>query len=179
MPIVVRGKEILCRYVRSSPTLAFCAAKPDFEGLEWFLRELKKDLANEGGTKLTRKGQETKTDEEQQIIEELMEDLRGHTNCKQAWFLNSRQTINVLTCDERLKEFCVKAAKKRRQQALVQQDHEGWEGLRSAFVQAVDQSLLFLNEKAPSASSSAGPHEEPRGPPVEPEPKAEADAPGE
>ena len=77
MPIVVRGKEILCRYVRSSPTLAFFAAKPDFESLEWFLRELKKDLANEGGTKLTRKGQETKPDEEQQIIEELMEDLRG------------------------------------------------------------------------------------------------------
>ena len=78
-----------------------------------------------------------------------------------------------MTCDERLKEFCVKAAKKRRMQALIQQDHEGWEHLRSAFLQAVDEALLFLNEKAPGPSSSAGPHEEPRVPPVEP--KAEAD----
>ena len=67
----------------------------------------------------------------------------------------------------------MKAAKKRRHQALIMQDHEGWERLRSAFLEAGDASLLFLNEKAPRASSSAGPHEEPRVPPVEP--KAEAD----
>ena len=67
----------------------------------------------------------------------------------------------------------MKAAKKRRQQALIQQDHEGWEHLRSAFLEAGNQALLFLIEKAPGASSSAGPHEEPRVPPVEP--KAEAD----
>ena len=30
MPIVLRGKEILCRYMRASPTLAFFADKPDF-----------------------------------------------------------------------------------------------------------------------------------------------------
>ena len=67
----------------------------------------------------------------------------------------------------------MKAAKKRRQQALIQQDREGWEHLRSAFLEAGHEALLFLEEKAPGASSSAGPHEEPRVPPVEP--KAEAD----
>ena len=102
-----------------------------------------------------------------------MENIRGHENCSKAWFLDSRSTIKVLTCDERLKEFCVKAAKKRRQQALIQQDREGWEHLRSAFLEAGHAALLFLEEKAPGASSSAGPHEEPRVPPVEP--KAEAD----
>ena len=173
MPIVLRGKEILCRYMRASPTLAFFADKPDFESLEWFLRELKKDLVNEGGTKLRRKAQETKEPEEQQIIDEIMENIRGHGNCSKAWFLDSRSSIKVLSCDERLKEFWVKAAKKRRQQALIQQDREGWEHLRSALLEAGDEVRLFLEEKAPGGSSSAGPHEEPRVPHVEP--KAEAD----
>ena len=102
-----------------------------------------------------------------------MENLNGHDNCRKAWMLDCRTAIKVLTCDERLKVFTVKAARKRRQQALIMQDKEGWEGLRSAFLEAVDAATLFLDEKAPSASSSAGPHEEPRVPPVEP--KAEAD----
>ena len=172
-PIVLRGKEILCRYLRSSPTLAFFEDKPDFESLEWFMRELKKDLANEGGTELIKKGKETKDDEEQKIVEEIMENIREHENCSKAWYLESRSTIKVLTSDERLKEFSVKAFKKRRTQALIQQDDEGWEHLRSAFLEAGDQALLFLTQKAPGASSAAGPHEEPRVPPVGP--KAEAD----
>ena len=73
-----------------------------------------------------------------------------------------------MTSDERLKECNVRAAKKRRQEALIQQDREGWENLRSAFLEAGYEALLFLEEKAPGASSSAGHHEEPRAPPVEP-----------
>ena len=170
---MLRGKEILCRYTRSSPTLAFFEDKPNFESLEWFLRELKKDLAKEGEAKLSGKGKETKEDEEQKVIEEIMENIRGHENCSRAWFLDSRSTIKVFTSDERLKEFSVHKAKKRRTQALIQQDREGWDNLRSAFLDAGAEALLFLEEKAPGTSSSAGPHEEPRVPPVDP--KGEAD----
>ena len=173
MPIVLRGKEILCRYMRASPTLAFFADKPDFESLEWFLRELEKDLVNEGRTKRRRKTQETKESEEQQIIDEILENIRDHENCSKAWFLDSRSSIKVLSCDQRLKEFIVKAIKKKRAQALIQQDRESWEHLRSAFLEVVVEARIFLEEKAPGESSSAGPHEEPRVPPVEP--KAEAD----
>ena len=67
----------------------------------------------------------------------------------------------------------MKAAKKRRQPALIQQDREGWDQLRSAFLEANDAVILFLDEKAPGASSSAGPQAETRGPPVQP--KTEAD----
>ena len=169
LPIKLRGKEILCRLARTSPTLAFLADKPDFEGLEWFLVELKKDLVEEKETKRARKGKETKEEEDQQIIDEIMEDIREHGNCEKAWFLDSRSTIKVLTSDERLKEFGVKNAKRTRQEALVQQN---WEILRSAFQKAADAALLFLEQKA----SSAGPHEEPRVPPVEPSAGADDDS---
>ena len=171
-PIVLRGKTILCRYLRSSPTLAFVADKPDFKSLEWVLGELKKDLATEG-TKRTRQEKETSPEEEQQIIKEILEMIKEHENCSRAWFIGARSTIKVRRSDKRLKEFNVKAIKKTRQQALFQQDLEGWRRLRAVFLAAAHEALAFLEEKAPTASSAGGPHEEPRGPPVEP--KSEAD----
>ena len=170
---MLRGKEILVRCVRTSPTFAFLEDNPDFKGLEWFLHELKQNLTTEGGRQRKTKEKQSEDEEEEMIIEEIMENIRGHGNCSKAWFLDSRSSIRVVARDERHKEFFLKDTKKKRRQALIQQDREGWDQLRSAFLEANDAVILFLDEKAPGASSSAGPQAETRGPPVQP--KTEAD----
>ena len=95
-----------------------------------------------------------KTEEEQQIIEEVINNLQVHENCQKAWFIDSPNRIKVLTTEKRLKEVTVQSCKKKLMQALVDQSAEGWDRLRSAFLDASAEALAFLEEQRPDVSSS-------------------------
>ena len=144
MPIIVRGKEILVLNRRASPTLAFVESKGDFESLAWFLGELKKDLSS--SATVPRGPRSSGIDGvEKHDIDEVLEDIKSHPNCRKAWFLSSIKAIEVHSSSKRSTKIHLKAAKKRGGLTLEE---------------AASKALLFLqgiDSKAASASSALEP----------------------
>ena len=70
----------------------------------------------------------------------------------------------------------MKSLNKKRRQALIQNDEESMETLRSWLLEAADAALSFLQENGLEAAMSSGLHADSRGPPVDSEHEAEEEA---
>ena len=124
---------------RAPPTLAFVESKGDFETLAWFLGELKKDLSS--SETVPRVPRSSGIDDvEKQDIEEVLEDLKSHPNCRKAWFLPSVKAIEVHSSSKRSTKVHLKALKKRGGLALEE---------------AASKALAFLQGNDPRAASSS------------------------
>ena len=70
VPIVVRGQQILVRNDRRSVVLAFEESAPQFESLEWILKELRLELAQDNEGNKEEDQQEDKKDKNEDLTEE-------------------------------------------------------------------------------------------------------------
>ena len=146
--IIVRGKEILVLNRRAPPTLAFVESRGDFESLTWFLGELKKDLSASEPVPRVPRSSVIDVDEEKDDIEQVLEDLKSHPNCRRAWFLSSIKAIEVHSNSKRSTRIKLKALKKR--------------GRGLTLEEAASQALAFLqgnDAKAASSSSALEPRD--------------------
>ena len=116
--VTLRDKHIDLLNLRSSPTLAFKANPPNFENLVWLLDEMKKDLGSSssqnsigasvaGGTKRS-------LEDEGAIIEEILQKLKSHSNCQNAYFVDAANAFKVISIDKSEKRFTVKGRNKKR-----------------------------------------------------------------
>ena len=166
VPIKVRGKAIVVLNDRRSLALAFDEQDPNWENLQWFLEEMKKDLPAKT-KRISSKGPKQHApvdrEEEDDIIQEALSNLKNHQKCSKAWFMSSRNSIKVVTTDKRHKLFFVKDLRKRRKKALERLDDQSWDSVRSSFLDACSQAVVFLQQEPEGAASSSCP----RVPPVE------------
>ena len=160
IPIIVRGKEILVVNRRSPVTMAFVESKSDFESLTWFLGELKKDLCASEPVPRAPRSSEIADDDEQDEIEQVLEDLKRHPNCSKAWFLPSRQALEVHSNSKLSTRIKVKPLKKR--------------GRGVTLEEAASQALAFLQGKEAQAASTSSALE-PRDMPVDGTPQERED----
>ena len=157
--IQVRGQKFLVPNNRASPAFVFHEADPNFEVLEWFLKELHKDLTN-GIPKVRHVAPRLPAGprEEQDIVEEVLHTLLDHDNCKNAWFLSSLNSLKVQRASDKIsKVFGVKGLNKKRKGVLERSDPQSVESLRSLYIEASQQCLVFLQEqpKPTEAASSS------------------------
>ena len=130
--------------LRAPPTLAFYESKGDFESLTWYLGELKKDIVGPDPVPRPRRSS-TLDVGEQGDIEQVLEDLKSHPNCRKAWFLSSIKAIEVHSSSKRSTKIHLKALKKRGGLTLEEAASKAL-----AFLQGIDS-------KAASASSALEP----------------------
>ena len=110
--ISLRGKEIMVLNLRAPPTLAFYESKGDFESLTWFIGELKKDIVGPDPVPRPRRSSTLDVGEHGDI-EQVLEDLKSHPNCRKAWYLGSVKAVEVHSKSKLSKNFRLKALKKR------------------------------------------------------------------
>ena len=91
--------------------------------------------------------------EEADIIEEFIENLKRHANCKTAYFQPSCNRIKVITQNNESKVLTVKNLNKRRKEALDRPDSSLWARVRASFLETCDAAIAFLEGKHP------GPHD--------------------
>ena len=131
--------------LRAPPTLAFYESKGDFESLTWFLGELKRDISASDTVPRPPRSS-VMDDDEKDDIEQVLEDLKSHPNCRKAWFLPSVQAIEVHSSSKRSTKIHLKKALKKRGGATLEA--------------AASQALAFLqgcDSKAGSSSSALEP----------------------
>ena len=143
---------------RRSPVLAFRDGEPNFENLEWLLEELKKDISSQdrkGSAKRASPKSSALDQEEAEIIEEALQNLKSHANCSQAWWTPSRLSLKVKTKDHRQQTFFVKNLNKQRKKALEYQDAASWSSVRDVFFQVCADAVSFMGQKSSGSSSAA------------------------
>ena len=146
VPIEVRGKTILVLNNRNAPALAFHEGDEEFESLQWFLQEMTKDLQElSTGNSKRDPAQGTRMMEEDEIIQEIVENLKQHANCKTAYFMPSSNRICVVTHMKERKVLTVKDLNKRRKEALQRQDGQLWVRVRSSFLTTCGALISFLD----------------------------------
>ena len=158
LPIEVRGKKILVLNDRRSPVFAFREGEPNFENLEWFLEELKKDISSKdprGSAKRASPKSSALDQEEAEIIEESLQNLKSHANCSQAWWTPSRLSLKVKTKDHRQQTFYVKNLVKKRKKAQELQDESSWSSVRDVFFQVCGDAVSFMGQKSSGSSGAA------------------------
>ena len=156
VPIEVRGKTILVLNNRHAPALAFHEGDEEFESLQWFLQEMKKDLQElSTGNSKRDPAQGTRMMEEDEIIQEIVENLKRHANCKTAYFMPSSNRICVITHNKERKVLTVKDLNKRRKEALQRQDSSLWVRVRSSFLETCDAAITFLEGEHPGPDDVA------------------------
>ena len=156
VPIEVRGKTILVLNNRNAPALAFHEGDEEFESLQWFLQEMTKDLQElSTGNSKRDPAQGTRMMEEDEIIQEIVENLKQHANCKTAYFMPSSNRICVVTHMKERKVLTVKDLNKRRKEALQRQDGQLWVRVRSSFLETCDAAINFLDGENPGPDDVA------------------------
>jgi len=138
--INVRGKVILVQNTTLPATLCWPTNTDDGdEGIEIvkrFLEEFKNDLermgnsgvASSSGSSVGQASKRPHADQETQIIQNALRNLREHSQCLSAYYLPSRCAIMVTTKDKARQEFCLKALAQKRKKALDRDDDQAWVG---------------------------------------------------
>ena len=166
LAIEVRGKKLL---VLSSPhKLSLAFEKAEFQTLEWFIEELKKDLRTAAEHPAeeppTRKRLKQDEGDYQDLVEEALQNLQNHSNCERAWFFKSRNSLKVRATSTRLsKTFVLKRFNKKVRAASIMQDAESKQELQDMFLNAVTLAIEFLDAEGGGAASSSRTREDPSG----------------
>ena len=166
LAIEVQGKKLL---VLSNPhKLSLAFEKAEFQTLEWFIEELKKDLRTAAEHPAeeppTRKRLKQDEGDYQELIEEALQNLQNHSNCERAWFFKSRNSLKVLATSTRLsKTFVLKRFNKKVRAASIMQDAESKQELQDMFLDAATLAIQFLDAEGGGAASSSRPREDPSG----------------
>ena len=165
LSIEVRGKKLLVLSNPHKMSLAF--EKAEFQTLEWFIEELKKDLRtapehpDEPPTKTRLKQDQGDL---QELIEDALQNLQNHSNCERAWCLKSRNSIKVRATSTRLsKTFLIKNLTKKTRAANIRQDAESHQELQDIFINAATLAIEFLDAEGGGAASSSRTREDPSG----------------
>ena len=158
--INVRGHQLLVLNTVLPVTLCWPQAKDDgdqgIETLEWFVSEFKKDLE---GMQISKKrpfepsqgssGRPTKakaSNKEQGIINDTLDSIKEHPQCKTVHFLPTRSSIKIIKKDKKVRQFPLKGLGNKRKKALDRDDDEqAWGELQSIFDQIVPKAIGFLN----------------------------------
>ena len=123
VPIVVREQQILVRYDRRSVVLAFEESAPQFESLEWILKEMRLELAqdNEGNKEedqqedkkedknedLTEDDEDSEKQDFDENIQQALVSIKDSPGCKNAWWMASARRFKVINHLGVVKHFCV------------------------------------------------------------------------
>ena len=98
------------------------------------------------------------------MIDDAIQNLQNHSNCKHAWFLKSRNSLRVRATSTRLsKTFLLKALNKRVRTASIMQDAESKQELQNLFLNAATLAIEFLDAEGGGAASSSRTREVPSG----------------
>ena len=165
MSIEVRAKKLL---VLSNPhQLSLAFEKAEFQTLEWFIEELKKDLRTapeHPDEPPTKKRLKQDGGDLQEFIEDALQNLQSHSNCDRAWFLKSRNSIKVRAASTRLSQtFLIKNLTKKTRAANIRQDAESLQDLRGIFMNAATLAIEFLEQQGGGAATSSRTREDPSG----------------
>ena len=163
--VTLRDKHIDLLNLRSSPTLAFKANPPNFENLVWFLDEMKKDLGssssqNSIGASVAG-GNKRSLEDEGAIIEEILQKLKSHSNCQNAYFVDAANAFKVIALTRARRGSRSRAATKKQVKAIEGPETDSWAMLGDCFSAAGEEALEFLNGPAGMASASAPMEESP------------------
>ena len=150
--IAVRDKHIELLNNRSAPRLGFKDHPPNFENLVWFLDEMKKDLGssssqNSIGASVAG-GNKRSLEDEGAIIEEILQKLKSHSNCQNAYFVDAANAFKVISIDKSEKRFTVKGRNKKKVKAIEGPEMDSWAMLGDCFSAAGEEALEFMNGPA-------------------------------
>ena len=162
--INIRDKVLLVR----NQTLPITLCAPDGtmeETIQWFLKELCKDLEILGPKASTAssssKGSKRKKEpnvEEKEIIEDALVNIRAHPRCKSTWFCASGPSIRVKDIFySKPKQVCMPGIKKVRK--ALQSDPQSddlWDEFKTLVETALQMALSMLDNIQPPLRSQAG-----------------------
>ena len=142
-------QNIVVLGLRGTPGAPQGTPEDEIGALQWFLKELEKDiekllsLGEPEQDQPTNKGSAQDEDQEfLEVIQDCTKNLQKHPNCHSAFFVPSRSCFRVRTKDKRFSEFRVKNLKRKR--SLEEEKNQ-------EFHKVLSMALVFLG------SSDSGP----------------------
>ena len=171
VPLKVRNRLLFLRNTAHGVVLGLLGsdggAGPDEEAetLVWFTNQVQEDLKAwekpAGPSKAASSASSQVFGEHQEEAQEVLEVLKQHSACQNAWWAPSRHMITVLKKNTKeRKEIRMQGRTKKRK------TQEGFDGAQNPFQKALALGIEYLDSEVPeqSSSSASGPVLEPTEP---------------
>ena len=139
-------------YVVNNPMYVTFAFKPgeSTSGVQWLLEELQKDIevlnmpgASSSSMSMKRSKSDV-TDEEDEFVQQSLESIRNHAQCRRVCFQRSRNSFMIVKKDNSSSEISIPKLEKQRRVALSREHEESWDKVENSYKQAVSCALQFL-----------------------------------
>lgn len=143
-------------YAVNNPMYVTFAFKPgeSTSGVQWLLEELQKDievLKMPGASSSSMKRSKSEvTDEEDEFVQQSLESIRNHAQCRRVCFQRSRNSFMIVKKDNSSSEISIPKLEKQRKVALSREHEESWDKVENSYQQAVSCALQFLDGHAPA-----------------------------
>ena len=137
-------------YAVNNPMYVTFAFKPEesTSGVQWLLEELHKDievLKMTGASPSSMKRSKSEvTNEEDVFVQQSLESIRYHAQCRRVCFQRSRNSFMIFKKDKSSSEISIPGLEKRRKEALSREHEESWDKVGNSYQQAVSCALQFL-----------------------------------